>query len=70
MPTPRDVLKAEVTRRGTQAAVALWLGVSAAHVSDMLAGKRTPGPRVLAKLGLEKVVRYEVKYRKSRRDGP
>ena len=70
MPTPLDVLRAEVTRRGTQAAVARWLGVSAAHVSDMLAGKRTPGPRVLAKLGLEKVVRYEVRYRKSRRDEP
>ena len=68
MPTPQDVLRAEVARRGTQSAVAQWLGVSRAHVSDMLAGKRTPGPRILAKLGLEKVVRYEVRYRKSRKE--
>ena len=62
MLTPRTVLLEEVGRRGTQSAVARWLGVSRAHVSDMLAGRRDPGPRLLKKLGLSKSVLRRVTY--------
>jgi transcriptional regulator with XRE-family HTH domain len=34
------------------------LGISRPYLSDIYAGKREPGPTVLAKLGLEKIVIY------------
>jgi len=61
----QEALRAEVAKRGTQAAVAKWLGVSRSYVCDILAGNRTAGPELLAKLGLEKVVRHEVTYRRA-----
>lgn len=39
-------------------AVAREAKCSAAYVSDVLSGKRAPGPKILAYLGIEKAVRY------------
>jgi len=57
---PREI-RAELKRRcrlSTQAAVARELGISPAHLSDLLRGNRSPGPKVLKKLGIERVVEY------------
>lgn len=59
----RAELSAELRRRaeaaGSQAALAAEIGVSPQHLGDLLAGKREPGPRLLARLGLVRVVSYE-----------
>lgn len=41
-----------VNERGTQRAVAEYLGVSQIYLSDVLRGKRNPGKSILSKLGL------------------
>ena len=43
----------------TQAAVAKSLDVSPAYLSDVLAGRREPGPKLLRALGLERRTVYE-----------
>ncbi len=58
MTTPAiEALQREVAKRGTNVQVAKWLGVSKAHVGDMLKGRRTPGPRILKKLGVKRLPR-------------
>jgi transcriptional regulator with XRE-family HTH domain len=42
-----------IAEKGTQKEAARYLGISAAYLSDILAGKRTAGPKILNKLGLE-----------------
>ena len=43
----------------SQAAVAVYFGVSQAYISDILCGKRQPGPAILTKLGLTRRVSYD-----------
>lgn len=43
---------------GGVCALASLLGVSPSYVSDVLSGRRAPGPRFLAVVGLKKVVLY------------
>jgi transcriptional regulator with XRE-family HTH domain len=42
----------------TQKQVAADLGVSAPYLSDVLAGKRDVGPKILERLGLRREIRY------------
>ncbi len=42
----------------TQRQVAHDLGVSTAYLSDVLAGKRNPGPKILQGLGLQQRIVY------------
>ena len=61
MLTSNDVVKQLETaaaKAGSQRALAIEIGVSAAYVSDILAGKREPFGRVLDYLGLERKVGY------------
>lgn len=55
-----DPVKVEIRKllekMGTQKAVADHLGISDAHVSDILNGKRNAGPDVLASLGITRIV--------------
>lgn len=44
--------------RGSQAEWAKANGLSAAYVNDILNGRRSPGPKLLSILGLEKTVTY------------
>jgi transcriptional regulator with XRE-family HTH domain len=44
-------LRARAARLGMRKALARELGVSRDHLANMIAGRRTPSPRVLAKLG-------------------
>lgn len=55
---PLELLKTRLKGR-TQKALADELGVSPAYLSDILRGKRDPGPQVLGALGLERVVAYQ-----------
>jgi DNA-binding transcriptional regulator YdaS (Cro superfamily) len=56
-----DVIKRladECRAVGGQSAWARQAGVSATYVSDVLAGKREPGGRLLLALGIKRVVLY------------
>jgi transcriptional regulator with XRE-family HTH domain len=48
-----------VRTRGSQKAAAEALGVSAAYLSDVLRGKREPGPKVLRYFGVRRVTHYD-----------
>jgi transcriptional regulator with XRE-family HTH domain len=48
----------QAKRAGSQAALAIQLGVSAQHLSDIITGRRTPGKKLLEKLELERTVEY------------
>jgi DNA-binding transcriptional regulator YdaS (Cro superfamily) len=52
-------LRAAASAAGSQRAYAESIGVSEAYLSDVLAGRRAPGPKVLAALGLEAVILYQ-----------
>jgi hypothetical protein len=52
----RAILTREVD--GNQLAWATANGMSSAYVSDVVGGRATPGPKILAALGLQKIVRY------------
>jgi transcriptional regulator with XRE-family HTH domain len=47
-------------------AVARSLGVSAPYLSDIMLGRRQPGPKVLAALGIERKIVTNVTYRRKR----
>lgn len=53
-----SLLSAEVSSVGGQKQFANSAGVSQAYVADILAGKRSPGPKILRALGFEKVILY------------
>ena len=53
-----SLLAAEVASVGGQAQFAKSADCSQAYVADILAGKRSPGPKILKALGFEKVIRY------------
>ena len=50
----RSVLARMVVKVGGQKTLATKMGVSQAYLSDILRGRRDPGPRVLAFLGLRR----------------
>lgn len=52
-PDPIAVLRQELAIAGSQTALAAALALSKQYVSDLLAYKRTPGPKVLRALGFE-----------------
>ena len=52
-------LLALVKRAGSQQDAAQRIGVSAAYLSDVLAGKRHAGPKILKHFGIAKTLRYE-----------
>ncbi len=53
----------EMLRDATQKQVAENLGVSQQYLCDLLQERRKPGDKILAALGLEKVVTYRRKRR-------
>lgn len=59
----RAVVSRMAMRAGSLRALARSWGVSAAYLSDILAGNRTPGPSVLRHLGLTRTVRVEYRAR-------
>jgi transcriptional regulator with XRE-family HTH domain len=57
---PIKILKARIAKQ-SGSAVAKELGVSPAYLSDVMRGKREPGPKILEPLGLVRVVTYRRK---------
>ena len=55
----REELRRTLKAWRSQKLYAAHIRVSEQYVSDVLAGRRLPGPAVLGALGLRKVVRYE-----------
>ncbi len=52
------LLRARAEKAGSQRALAERLGVTPAYLSDVLQGRREPGPKILAALGLRRVEMY------------
>lgn len=51
-------LRQDVDRMGGQAALASEIGISRQHLSDVLAGRRLPGPAVLTRYALRSMLVY------------
>lgn len=51
-------LRRKAARAGSQKALAGALGVTEAYLSEVLHGRREPGPTMLRALGLRRVVVY------------
>ena len=64
---PIEQLQARVDQAGSMRKLATEIGVSAAYISDILAGNREPGPAVLEPLGLEVEVEVIKTYRRKKR---
>ena len=56
--TVMDRVRALVATLGTREKAARRLGVSVAYLGELLRGTRTPGPKVLAALGMRKETSY------------
>jgi len=56
----REDLRLMADDMSTHAALAKKIGISPQYLHDILAGRREPGPKVLAFLKIKKVVLYEV----------
>jgi hypothetical protein len=48
-----------IKSHGNQKKAAAALGVSSQYLNDVILGKRDPGPKILTRLGLKRVPRYE-----------
>lgn len=57
-----QILRDEVQKKGSNAALARVIGVHESLISLLLSGLRKPGPTILDYLGLEKVVVTTVTY--------
>jgi transcriptional regulator with XRE-family HTH domain len=57
-PNPIGLLRLALTGKN-QKDLALELGISQSYLSDLLHGKREPGPKVLEALKVKKVVGWE-----------
>ena len=66
---PRAILQKRLDAGISMRTLATELGVSAAYISDILAGNRDPGPAVLEPLGLECDVEVTKTYRRKRPNG-
>lgn len=48
-----EMLRYRVDREGTQTALSIQIGITPQYLSDVLKGRRRPGPAILNFLGLE-----------------
>lgn len=55
----RKRILALIETHGSQKNAAAALGMSAQYLSDVLRGRRTPGPKILKALGLTAVTEYK-----------
>ena len=51
-------LRQRAARAGSQAALAQQLGITPTYLSEVLGGRREPGPKFLRALGLRRVTVY------------
>ena len=64
MPDPIEMLRSRMTDKSLRS-LAKEMSISAAYLSDVMLGKRRPGPAVLDFLGLER--KTEITYKRGRR---
>lgn len=57
----KEILQGFVRIEGNQTKAAQKLGITSSYLSDVLNGKRSPGPSILSKIGLDSVVVYVTK---------
>ncbi len=62
-----DLVRSEVARAGSMRELSRQWNVSCVYISDLLRGRRGPGPTILDPLGLER--RVTVEYVKIPKDG-
>jgi len=55
----RAALKRVIATEGSQSAAARRLSITPQYMSDLLRNRRQPGPALLRRLGLRKIVTYE-----------
>ncbi len=55
----RERLVAKVEEAGSGSALAAQWGVAQSIISRVISGKEAPGPTILRRLGLRRVLRYE-----------
>ena len=60
-----DVLRREITRDGSLRATARRLKITPAYLSDVMRGRRDPGPKVLEPLGYFREPLPALRYRKA-----
>jgi hypothetical protein len=69
-----SLIRDKVAEIGSMRGLADRWGISAAYVSDLLAGRRSPGVKILGQLGLERVKTISYRERASsplaHREGP
>lgn len=51
-------LRREIVRNGNQKRTAEALGISQQFLTDVLKGRRSPGPKLLKAMGLERKIEY------------
>lgn len=56
MNDPIEMMRSRLKELGSQTALAEELGISKPYLCDMLKGRRDPGEKVFAALGIRKVV--------------
>ena len=56
-------IQKRIDKAGSLRAWAKLVGVSAAYASDVMSGRRDPGPKILAALKIEKVPQEATRYR-------
>lgn len=61
-----DLLRAEIEKAGSLRKYAKQSGYTAAYLSDVLRGRRDPGPKILEPLGLVAEVTAPQYYRKAK----
>ncbi len=63
-----DLVRSEVARAGSMRELSRQWNVSCAYISDLIRGRRVPGPAILDPLGLERRVTVDyVKIQKNRK---
>jgi hypothetical protein len=54
----REILRQECVRAGSQLAWATAHDLAATYISDVINGRREPGMKLLAALGVERIIIY------------
>lgn len=62
-----EVVRAKITYRRHQTALAAELGVSRSYLSEFLAGKKSPGPVILRAIGYDPSPYYRKAERKGKK---
>ena len=57
--SPLSILQGHIRAKGSNA-TARALGISTTYLSDVMCGRRKPGPKILKALGLKRIISYQI----------